>query len=87
MTEWVHRGDGKSIPTEQGLYRVMVTGDSESIDGYTIYSFPDYATWAVFIKDEDGGFFKCEHDEEDSFIFAYYGPIVIPPYSEPEPCQ
>lgn len=81
MTElqWKNR-ETDEAPTKQGLYRIMVSGDSESIDGHTIYLFDDYETWGEWTKDEEGGSFKGEHDEEDFTIFAYYGPIIIPPY-------
>lgn len=79
--EWVTRDDDKTNnPLTEGLYAVMVSGDSESIEGHVIYDFPDYQSFAKFKPDEDGGVFAGEHDEEDFTIFAYYGPIVIPEY-------
>lgn len=81
MAEWINRNDDKSNnPTIEGIYAVMVSGDSEQIDGHTIYAFDDYRSWASFKLDEDGGSFTDEHDEEDFTIFAYYGPILIPEY-------
>lgn len=81
MTEWITRNDDKTNnPTEPGLYAVMVTGDSEYVDGHCVYSFPEYQNFAEFKLHEEGGVFKGAHDEEDEFIFAYYGPIIIPPY-------
>lgn len=85
MTEWITRNDDKSNnPTTDGFYAIMVSGDSEYIDGHCIYSFDDYQTFGLFVMNEDGGTFKGEHDEEDFAIFAYYGPIAIPPYEAPK---
>lgn len=86
--EWrdYNHEERETWPTEKGLYRVMVGGDSESIDGHVIYSFDDYATWANAKDDEDDEGNPCirfgmgDHDEEPDFMFAYYGPINIPPY-------
>lgn len=81
--KWITRANDKSNnPTKDGLYAIMVSGDSEYVDGHCIYSFGSYETFGSFTLDEDGGSFKGEHDEEDFTIFAYYGPIVIPPYKE-----
>lgn len=81
--EWVTReaDDNDNLPTEAGLYRVMITGDAEYIDGHCIYSFDDYASWAYFTPHEDGGNFSGDGDEENYNIFAYYGPI--PEYKAP----
>lgn len=84
MSEWIVRNPGKTNnPTAEGHYRVMVSGDSESIDGHVIYSFEAYEAWAFFVPDEDGGYFKGDHDEEDFTIFAYFGPIDFPNYKGP----
>jgi hypothetical protein len=82
---WVLRDDDKTNnPTEEGLYAVMVEGDSEQIEGHTIYAFDAYQTFAQFKLDQDdGGSFHGEHDEEDFTIYAYYGPIVIPEFTDP----
>lgn len=81
---WIHREDQKPKPTIAGHYRVMVSGDSEQIDGHTIYAFDDYETWAYFTPNEDdGGNFVGLHDEEDFCIFAYCGPIIFPVYESP----
>lgn len=77
--KWVHRSE-KDFPEIAGWYRVMVSGDSESIDGHTIYAFDDYETWAQFTKHEDGGSFAGIHDEDEYVIFAYCGPIIFPAY-------
>jgi hypothetical protein len=82
VMEWVTRESRKDFPTKAGWYRVMVSGDSESIDGHVIYSFEDYETWAYFEPNEDDGSFRGMHDEDEYTIFAYYGPIVIPQYKE-----
>ncbi len=83
-----HR-DKTTWPTKLGFYAVMVSGDSESIDGHEIYSFPDYQTFAYLHKvylddgfDGEGGHIKFNgiHDEDEYTIFAYYGPIEIPKY-------
>src|SRR6267142_455908 len=76
--------DTSTWPTIPGVYAVMVSGDSESIDGHTIYAFDDYRTFANLITSdpEDGekGFinFHGYHDEDEYTIFAWYGPIIIP---------
>jgi hypothetical protein len=77
---WRTRENETDFPEADGWYRVMVSGDSESIDGHTIYSFDDYETWAEFKKHEDGGSFVGTHDEEAHTIFAYCGPFVFPAY-------
>lgn len=93
MSVW-HRYDHDDItthPTEAGVYRVMVSGDSESLDGHTLYEYPDYATWANAIKAETDEGAPCvsfgsgTHDEEPESFFAYFGPVPIPAY-EPAPC-
>jgi len=85
LTEWITRNDDKSNnPTEAGIYAIMVSGDSEYVDGHCVYSFGDYETFGSFNPDEDGGSFVGDHDEEDFTIFAYYGPIIIPTYKAPE---
>jgi hypothetical protein len=78
--KWHTRESETDFPEVSGWYRVMVSGDSESIDGHTIYAFDDYETWAQFTKHEDGGSFVGEHDEDEHTIFAYCGPIVFPAY-------
>lgn len=81
MSEWITRNDNNTNnPTIFGLYAVMVSGDSEYVDGHCVYSFDDYQTFASFKENEEGGIFSGEHDEEDFTIFAYYGPIEIPEY-------
>lgn len=93
--QWVHRNTKDDVPTESGVYRVMVSGDSESVDGFTIYDFGDYETWAIFTRaspdeyeDFPGGYkgtFTGDHDEEDETILAYCGPIVWPKYNPKDP--
>lgn len=80
--QWIKRGDENQLPTVSGWYRVMVSGDSESIDGHTIYDYPDYETWAWFEydNDEETGIFTGSHDEETDMIFAYCGPFEVPKY-------
>lgn len=77
--------DKATLPIEKGTYRVMVAGDFESVDGHTIYEYPDYPTWSEVIEDEeDGGlrFMQGTHDEEPDTFFAYYGPVVpVPPFN------
>lgn len=81
---WIHRVDMQTKPTLAGYYRVMIGGDSEQVDGHTVYSFDDYETWAYFTPNEDdGGSFVGEHDEEDFCIVAYCGPIIFPAYESP----
>lgn len=82
--EWVRRepADEGDLPTQEGFYRIMVTGDSEYIDGHCMYEFPEYANWAYFTPHEDGGNFAGDYDEDNSAVFAWFGPIVIPEYKE-----
>jgi hypothetical protein len=80
MIEWHTRKDESDYPIESGLYRVVISGDSEYLDGHCIYSFDDYETWAEYTADEDGGSFSCMYDEENISIVAFYGPITIPKY-------
>lgn len=86
--EWkrYNHNDPATWPKEKGTYRVMVSGDSESCDGHTIYDYPDYSTWAEFCdgEDDDGNerleFGQGSHDEEADSFFAYYGPVApVPP--------
>jgi hypothetical protein len=94
MNQWRNydHDDKSTWPTETGVYRVMISGDSESCDGYTIYEYPDYATWAEAIADEDDEGNPCivfgqgTHDEEPEGFFAYFGPIPIPEFKEPAAC-
>jgi hypothetical protein len=77
-----------AIPPVEGWYRVMHSGDSESVDGHTIYDFPDYEDWAYWqpadpeeLEDFDGGYkgsWQTMHNEEGDFIFAYAGPVPTP---------
>jgi len=80
--KWVYRNNKDVFPTVDGWYRVMVSGDSESIDGHTIYSFDDYETWAQYKSHapDEGGSFIGSHDEDEYCIFAFCGPITFPPY-------
>lgn len=78
--EWVDR-DERGDPTAEGYYRVMIAGDSESIDGHTIYEYGDYPTWAYWHIEDDTGYFTTEHDESEG-IFAYFGPLIIPDYTQ-----
>lgn len=88
MTEWREYDykDKTTHPTEVGVYRVMVSGDSESCDGHVVYDYPDYPTWAYVGDDEDDDGNPClvfgqgTHDEEPENFFAYYGPVSIPVY-------
>lgn len=91
-TQWVKRFDRNHVPTEEGWYRVMIPGDSESVDGYELYSFPDYEQWAYWTpagpgeyEDFDGGYkgqFNATFDEESDSIFAWCGPFNPPSYKE-----
>ena len=82
---WVVRSGNhdEDLPDYAGWYRVMVSGDSEQIDGHTIYDFDDYETWAFFTPHEDGGNFYSERDEADNdTVFAWCGPFNPPAYKE-----
>lgn len=80
--KWIHRVDPAIFPDIDGWYRVMVAGDSESIDGHIIYSFGDYETWAQYKSHapDEGGSFIGIHDEDEHCIFAFCGPITFPKY-------
>lgn len=90
--EWVSGDCGEMIPPKEGWYRVMITGDSESCDGMTIYDYPDYEQWAYWtpadpeeFEDFEGGYkgsWTGMHDEESDDIFAYYGPFEFPSYKK-----
>lgn len=77
-----------SYPRREGWYRVVHSGDSESVDGYTIYDYPDYEAWAYWtparedeFEDFEGGYkgsWMCSHDEDGDFIVAFCGPIPVP---------
>jgi hypothetical protein len=70
------------LPRRPGYYRVMISGDSESLEGHTIYEYSDYETWAYFAIDDENGTFTGVHDEETDMIFAFCGPIAVPPFKE-----
>jgi hypothetical protein len=80
--------DKATWPTESGAYRVMVSGNSESCDGYTVFEYPDYPTWADVFEDEDDDGKPClrfnqgPYAEEPETFFAYCGPFAIPPLPE-----
>lgn len=86
--QWITQNN--PAPKEPGMYAVMIKGDRETIDGHVIYDFPEYQTfgqWTPAKPDElenfEGGHkgsWHCCHDEEATTIFAYYGPLKIPPY-------
>ncbi|RUU80481.1 hypothetical protein [Mesorhizobium sp. M7A.F.Ca.MR.362.00.0.0] len=79
-----------AIPPAEGWYRVMHAGDSEYLEGHRIYDFDDYEGWAYWtpakedeVEDFEGGWkgsWKCTHDEDGDFIFAYCGPVEFPSY-------
>ena len=75
------------LPTEMGHYRILVAGDSESIDGHTIYDFPDYETWCevLSVEEEEGKPYletNFMHGEEWEFVVAWYGPVEVPTFKE-----
>lgn len=88
--KWHDRASKDDFPATTGWYRVMISSDSESIDGHQIYAYPDYETWAHFSKADNDeyedfengykGMFVGAHDEENDMIFAWYGPFLIPSY-------
>lgn len=86
---WVKQNP--AIPPVEGWYRVMFPGDSESVDGHTLYDFPDYEDWAYWtpaapweFEDFEGGYkgsWTTFYDADGGSIFAYSGPIEVPePY-------
>lgn len=91
MTAYVWIEQQPAIPSAEGWYRVMHSGDSEYLEGHLIYDFPDYEDWAYWtpaspdeFEDFDGGYkgsWGTQHDEDGDFIFAYCGPFMPPPYT------
>lgn len=79
MIEWIKR-DTTEFPSVPGLYFVMISGDSESLDGHVLYEYSDYRTTAEFDFNEGVPEFTCPHDEDQDWIFAYYGPVIIPEF-------
>jgi hypothetical protein len=82
--KWVDIAEDDPRPSP-GTYAVMVKGDHEADGAHVYYSFDDYQTIAEVVDNEDGGKFRGYHDEEDSSVFAYYGPLDIPDY-QPKEC-
>jgi hypothetical protein len=80
--EWHRRENESDLPKISGWYRVIIAGDSESIEGHQIYSFDDYPVFMQVTCDEDGASGTGPHDEELEFAVAWFGPIEIPPYKE-----
>ena len=90
---WWMRASMDEYPSEAGHYRIRISGDSESVDGFTIYDYPDYETWAWWepatseeLEDFPGGHkgsWHTQHDEEDCMIFAWFGPVKVPEFSSP----
>jgi len=89
VMDWVKQKP--AAPSVEGWYRVMPAGDSESIDGFTLYEFDDYEDWAYWtpaapeeFEDFEGGYkgdWRTMHDEPSECIFAYAGPVLLPkPY-------
>lgn len=90
MATWIMPADKPCNPPAEGWYRVMHPGDSESIDGHTIYAYGDYPGWAYWTPAEAGelegfeggyrGHWMCQHDEDGESIFAYCGPFEVPDF-------
>lgn len=95
-TNWVTGNDKDDCPEVEGWYHVMHAGDSESVDGFTIYEYGDYAGWAYWAPyqpeetHEIEGFGKITKrqyvggwsspHDDADSIFAWYGPIVVPEF-------
>jgi len=75
---WHDKENENDHPMIAGWYRVLVAGDSESIDGHKIYDYPDYEEFMFINIDEDGVSGTGPHDEEYEFVIAWYGPLEIP---------
>jgi hypothetical protein len=67
-------------PTEPGSYAVMISGDSESVDGHVLYDFPDYQTFASVWVEEGEVQIAPSHDEPIHTIFAWCGPLLVPKF-------
>jgi hypothetical protein len=67
-------------PMEPGHYAMMISGDSEIVDGQTIYAFDDYMTFASVWIDEGEAQIAPSHDEPIHAIFAWCGPLPIPKF-------
>jgi hypothetical protein len=79
---------------EPGSYAVMISGDSESVDGQIIYAFDDYMTFASVWIEEGEIQIAPSHDEPVHAIFAWCGPLPIPKFdltgkseSSTPPCE
>jgi len=46
MSAWINLDD--TVPTLEGYYWCVIKGDSEIMDGYTLYEYPDYITLIAF---------------------------------------
>ena len=83
--DWIQQNP--AVPDVEGWYRVMLPGDSDSVDGHTLYDFPDYETWGYWtpasaeeFEDFEGGYkgsWTLELGEPDG-LFAYAGPVTVP---------
>lgn len=76
--DYDNAGEKINLPTISGCYRVLIAGDSESVDGHTIYEFGDYETWMDIKVDEDGVMGSSCYDEDFDSVIAWCGPFVIP---------
>lgn len=85
-----------AVPSHEGWYRVMHAGDSETDGPHVFYDFPDYEDWAYWtpadhdeFEDFEGGYkgsWSTMHDEDGDYIFAYCGPVAVPPsYASEQP--
>ena len=76
--------DDSTHPTEPGEYAIMVRGDSETDGPHVFYDYPDYQTYAKAWRNEDGEMeLNLMHDEPAEAVFAWFGPLVIPPCDIP----
>lgn len=93
MSAWIEQKP--AIPEQEGWYRVMYPGDSESDGPHVYYDYPDYEDWAYWhpaepeeLEDFDGGYkgsWSTQYDQSGESIFAYCGPIAVTPYSSQVP--
>lgn len=81
--QWHIRDGDDDLPTVEGWYRVMISGDSETEGPHVYYAYDDYETWAEFFPDEEEGgpgTFHGNRDEETDQVFAWCGPMPFVPY-------
>jgi hypothetical protein len=74
---WIYATDEKPYPEVEGWYALLLPGDTETVDGMTMYSYPDYIMFFELTITEDGPMW--EHGIGDDYGFlAWAGPYDVP---------